>query len=341
MRLLWPKGTYALPETTSGCPSHEFTEGCRYQDSEDRRNKNKFHGTNVLRGAFSRNMEMCYCVKNENDKSDFTWPAGTYCIAKKGDKPDENFRKGTIKWDDENKRNKNRRPALHRLPDGKYGKNTYVEYWCRDDGSPKHPILLPTEVPFVLYQYKRMGCQKVSGMSVKRIVINSDDENRKNRDWCRGYYPFNDKCSKDQRLYLCYYSRNSLKQRPKVYQLVGTFQFRCTGDSGKYYEAYGYLIIEFAGKRIEVWQSKRKSIRNKRSYRQRFKLIFKTMTELKELNVALYGRVMEDDHRNDDLIGDYNNKKIPAKTLLSRYQTFTFRGGRNHVKISLRLFRRK
>ena len=339
MELSWPSGTYALPETTSGCPTHEFSEGCRYQDSEDSKNKNRVRDTDVLRAAFSRNMEMCYCVKHDTGKSDFTWPAGTYCIAKKGNKPDENFRKGMIKWDDENKWNWNKKPALLRLPDGKYDKNTIVDYWCRSDGDPEHPIVLPAKVPFVLYQYKSKGCQSVLGMSVRRIMIDYDDENRRNSDKCSGFHPYNDKCSNGQRLHLCYYYFRN--QRLQEYQLTGTFQFKCASDPGQSYEAYGYLIIEFAGKRYEVWQSKRKVVRNNRYYRQDFTLTFKTATELKDLNVRLYGKVKEDDWTRDDIIGVYDKEKISAKTILDNNRTFTYSKGKNHVKISLRLLRRK
>lgn len=354
--LLWPKGTYALPETTSGCPSHEFDEGCRYQDSEDKDNKNKFHGTHLLRGIFSKNMEMCYCViKHDNEKSNNLWPAGTYCIAKKGESPDdEHFRKGEVHWDDEDKSNINR--VSGELPDGKYDKNTKIEYWCRNDGSPHEPILLPTQVPFVLYQYSRWNCQKVLGMTTQKITIHSDDENKRNHDRCQDDHPYSEtSCRKDQRLHLCYYSMTGQKQQLTTYTLVGDFKFMCGNDAGKNCEPYGNLVIEFSGRqghgksqqhqiqRYEIWQVKagHMSYREKREYRLPIKETISLLGKLQDQVVTLYGRVMESDSSSrDDVIGKcYNNKKIRAKSLLHKYHATHCRGGR-YVRIVLRLYKK-
>jgi len=46
------------------------------------------------------------------------------------------------------------------LPDGRYDKNTKVEYCCRKDGSTARPIQLPSSAPFYLYKLGD-ACQEV------------------------------------------------------------------------------------------------------------------------------------------------------------------------------------
>lgn len=296
---------------------------------------------------------MCYCViQHDNEKSNTPWPPGSYCIAKKGESPDdEHFHKGEIHWDDEDKSNINKVSGV--LPDGKYNKNTMVQYWCRNDGSPDEPILLPAEVPFVLYQYNRWKCQEVVGMTTRKIAIKFDDENKRNHDRCRDHHPYNTLCRKDQRLHLCYYSRTGLKQQRATHILVGDFKFMCGNDAGKNCEPYGSFIIEFAGQqgkiqqheiqRHEIWQVKadHMSYRKKREYRLPIKKTLSLPGKLENYVVTLFGRVMESDGSSrDDLIGDcYNNKRINAKKLLHKYHTIRCRGGR-YVKIVLRLYKK-
>ena len=47
---------------------------------------------------------------------------------------------------------------------------------CRADGHTYNPVVLPTESPFYLFQYKQ-GCQEVSGMtSVVEYLLWDDDD---------------------------------------------------------------------------------------------------------------------------------------------------------------------
>jgi len=46
------------------------------------------------------------------------------------------------------------------LPDGRYNKNTRIEYCCRKDGAAERPIQLPSSAPFYLYKHGDI-CQEV------------------------------------------------------------------------------------------------------------------------------------------------------------------------------------
>ena len=199
----WPDGTYALPMPRGGCPSR-WSSGNRYQDTEDRHNKNrKTPGIEKkMRVDVGRNIRFYYCVKTFQGNSDYQWPKGSYCIAKKGDCP-HGFRYGTIYWDDDDHRNSNKIWGI--LPDGSYGRDTFVQYCCRNDDRYHRPIALPTRKPFILYRYGGR-CQRVRGMRTSELYIKWDDENRRNDDNCRGSHP-DASCHKNQLLHFCYYRR--------------------------------------------------------------------------------------------------------------------------------------
>ena len=147
----WPDGTYALPMPRGGCP-RRWSSGNRYQDTEDRRTRNgKSSGIErKMRVYVGSNIRFYYCVKTFRGNAGYQWPRGTYCIAKKGNCP-RGFRYGSIYWDDEDRRNRNKRWGT--LPDGSYGSNTEVQYCCRSDGRHYRPMVLPTKRPFILYRY--------------------------------------------------------------------------------------------------------------------------------------------------------------------------------------------
>lgn len=206
--LTWPRGSYALPETTDGCPM-KFTSGCRYQDNEDTNNQNQFsQGIQYLEGQFddSRdNIQICYCVRiNDDTTSLFTWPPGQYCIAKKGVCPD-GFQVGSIFWDDENYNNMNSK--IDTLPDGTFNTNTKVDYCCRADGDPNDMIYLPNTQAFAMYPNEDSTCQSVFKMTSLLLYIESDDEDSGNQNLCTGDYPYiNNNCNhNDHRVYICYY----------------------------------------------------------------------------------------------------------------------------------------
>ena len=201
--LPWPYGTYALPMTTRGCPPGWRT-GWRYQDNEDNRNINsKSPGiTSRMRVVINRNLKMYYCVKLFRGSARFSWPRGTYCIAKKGRCP-SGFSVGSVFWDDEDNRNQNRRGGT--LPDGIYNRNTKIFFCCRRDRSYGIGIRLPTTRPFYLYRYGSR-CQRVLGMSVRSDYIFTDDEDNHNINSCTGRHPAGS-CGRNIRINFCYYYR--------------------------------------------------------------------------------------------------------------------------------------
>ena len=87
---MWPRGTYAVPMPRSGCPvSTEFSwsEGVLRQDTEDSRPSNNWSSSFHLNGEKrDSTISQHFCVKT-NDTGKTQWPAGKYCIYKKGKCP--------------------------------------------------------------------------------------------------------------------------------------------------------------------------------------------------------------------------------------------------------------
>ena len=150
----------------------------------------------------TENIRFHYCVKTFHGNSGTRWPKGTYCIAKKGKCP-HNFRQGGIKWDDDNRNNKNQIWGV--LPDGVYNKDTIVNYCCRSDANYNTPMTLPTTRPFILYRYGGK-CQNVRGMHKYHIWIQWDDEDHRNKDACWGARP-DSNCKPNQLVRMCYYRK--------------------------------------------------------------------------------------------------------------------------------------
>jgi len=48
--------------------------------------------------------------------------------------------------------------------------NRYTNVCFRSDGLPTEAIVLPTDKPFYLFQYKRDVCQKVANMHVRQYL---------------------------------------------------------------------------------------------------------------------------------------------------------------------------
>ena len=72
------------------------------------------------------------------------------------------FTEGFIKWNDAGLQ-KGLDHEYNTMPAGNYYPGaTQLEYCCREDGSTKNPIFLPTESPFYLIQYHE-ACQEVGG----------------------------------------------------------------------------------------------------------------------------------------------------------------------------------
>ena len=205
LSLGWPFGKYALPKAASGCP-RGWRSGTRYQDNEDNRNINSATSgiSRYMSVLVNRNLRMSYCVKTFSGHSvQGRWPAGCYCIARKGGSCPRGFRSGSVFWDDEDNRNTNSFSGT--LPDGVYNRNTKIYYCCRSDGRTSRAISLPTTTPFILYRYCS-SCQRVRGMTVRSLYIRTDDEDNHNINRCLGSHPAG-RCGPNIRLNYCYYSR--------------------------------------------------------------------------------------------------------------------------------------
>ena len=207
---MWLSGTFALPAPVSGCPEG-FHTGSITQDTYNLVHDNSASynidqrlNVDVLKGSVETN----FCVKTNKFNDEFgevNWPRGSYCIAQKGMTcPSESFRDGFIKWDDKDFNNKNKHKG--ELPEGKYDKNTVINFCCRsDNGGPTNPIQLPTERPFVLYRHGH-ECQRVMGMRVVEDYILWIDEFAFNKDKTSGNFPYDDGGKKKHKLHYCHYS---------------------------------------------------------------------------------------------------------------------------------------
>ena len=139
-----------------------------------------------------------YC--NDNSSNSSEWPAGCYCILKKGDCP-ENFRSGIIHWNESTITNGS-------LPDGTGNASifTNIEFCCRCDGSSADPIVLPTDRDFYLMALYPQ-CQLVVGMEARLEYIiwySSQNESNYIQSWTPAYYDF----SQDIVTLFCYYARS-------------------------------------------------------------------------------------------------------------------------------------
>eukprot|EP00105_Crassostrea_gigas_P033714 XP_011457183.1 PREDICTED: uncharacterized protein LOC105349191 [Crassostrea gigas] len=199
----WPFGTYTLVKPKSGCP-RGWLEGWRHQDSEDSRADNSITPGHHFAGTFGRNMKFYYCTKDPNTgMNGGLWPAGNYCILQHGLSCPMGFQPGTVHWDDEDSRNKNSDGGV--LPTGSYGRNTVINYCCREDGSYTKMILLPTSQPFYLLRFSS-PCQLVKGMYVREENVHFDDEDRNNKNSASGKHPMGTGNVRNQNLMYCYYS---------------------------------------------------------------------------------------------------------------------------------------
>ena len=199
----WPRGKYAIPKTAKGCP-RGWSTGSRYQDNEDTRSAPIPTSTGISTRMdvwVVRNLRMHYCVKTSIGSTSTTWPAGKYCIARKGGSCPTGFSSGSVYWDDEDTQNVNSFSGT--LPDGDYNKNTRIYFCCRSDGSTSTAITLPTTTNFYLYRYGST-CQQVTGMSVYSDYIKTIDEDYRNTNSCSGSHPAGT-CGSDIRINYCYY----------------------------------------------------------------------------------------------------------------------------------------
>jgi CUB/sushi domain-containing protein len=201
--IVWPRGTYGLVKPINGCPSASWNSGYRYHDTEDGPYANNhWSGRFDLAGKkWRNNMIWEFCMKLFDDKVNYVWPKGQYCILKKYSCP-SGFHYGAIYWDDADHGNEN--SAGGTLPDGSYDINTRIDFCCRKDGDPARAILLPTSRQFILVSATDR-CQKVHGMSVSLQWFYWDNEDTNNADFKSGMPPYETGGSRNHKLYFCYY----------------------------------------------------------------------------------------------------------------------------------------
>ena len=124
---------------------------------------------------------------------------------KKGECP-SGFSEGSVYWDDEDSNNKNKVDGVE--VDGKFNRNTKIYYCCRSDRHPHNEIILPTDKPFFLIREHKDGCQKVKGMEVQQLRIDTDDEDVNNGNKLSGHAPYGRE--KRSEIYYCYYTHMEL-----------------------------------------------------------------------------------------------------------------------------------
>ena len=97
MRNTWPSGSYGLPKPKSGCPSKEWLEGFRYQDSENVENTNtKTNGSHFSGRVTPHGIRQEFCIHKDTPGKRIPWPSGKYCIYRKGNSCPTGLREGDI-----------------------------------------------------------------------------------------------------------------------------------------------------------------------------------------------------------------------------------------------------
>ena len=96
------------------------------------------------------------------------------------------FNEGWIFFDDADRKKAN--AYWGTLPDGEYGKDTKIFYYCRSDGFATNAIYLPTNSPFVLLQ-RGLQCQYVHGMYVQYEFFKWDLADKNTRYQSSGSTP--------------------------------------------------------------------------------------------------------------------------------------------------------
>ncbi|XP_078339223.1 uncharacterized protein LOC144627150 isoform X3 [Crassostrea virginica] len=195
----WPFGTYTLVKPKAGCPTG-WLEGWRHQDNEDGDNINSLAYGHHFYGSFGRNLQFYYCTRDPNQFSGRRyWPSGNYCILKHGLSCPTGFLTGSVYWDDEDRNNKNSYDGV--LPSGDFGRNTRIDYCCREDGRYNTKVQLPTSKPFYLLRFTS-PCQMVEGMYVREENVQFDDEDHNNKNSISGKVPMGANGGRNQQLYV-------------------------------------------------------------------------------------------------------------------------------------------
>ena len=89
--ITWPKGTYALPRPTTGCPDSYSTwhSGYRIHDLEGNNHWSSVNHFYPVPTNSGHHVQQSFCCKTEAelDKLAWTFLPGQYCLVKKGNCP--------------------------------------------------------------------------------------------------------------------------------------------------------------------------------------------------------------------------------------------------------------
>ena len=205
---LWPSGRYGLPMPKTGCPTangFHWSTGYVHQDLEDNDSQTKASPDSHLAGSVSNDVLQYFCIKNET----FTflnrpsWPAGQYCIYRKGTSCPAGMYSGSLLLDNENANGTNKNSHNGSLPTGVYNQDTKIFFCCQTSGLYNVAIQLPVDKPFYLIAF-RPYCQEVLNTvhTMEFIVYDTEDDN--NHDKRIFPYPYGAELQ-EPRINYCYY----------------------------------------------------------------------------------------------------------------------------------------
>ncbi|XP_055889228.1 uncharacterized protein LOC106077171 isoform X1 [Biomphalaria glabrata] len=210
----WPRGTFALLKSYSGCPTNPIKpqkwleEYKRFHtESSSSLNLNSFSKNGHLALPINSTqgkdhfMTLHYCVKNTSTNEEPIWPKGSYCI-NRYDSCLVNFTEGRFTFDEEDT---NHKSSSSFITSDSLSHNA-LYFCCRNDGDPRDPIPLPVFTPFFLYRFGGR-CQSVLGMSYKEEFVYIDTENGNNGDTKQS--PHADGTINNVNITLCYYEMQS------------------------------------------------------------------------------------------------------------------------------------
>jgi hypothetical protein len=205
--LRWPAGKYGLPNTIYGCPKAEdfsWASGNIHQAlNKNNKRSSSFH---LKANVTSKGVERSFCIKNANSLGPVrpSWPAGKYCIYRKGGGCPIGFKQGSLIWN--NRFDLYYTKASGVVPDGRStSSNTLITFCCAINGDKSTPIPLPIESPFYLLAYQSDACQEVRGAlhRTEFIYYNTDGTNTLNPPYPYGGNKYS------IRINYCYYQGKS------------------------------------------------------------------------------------------------------------------------------------
>ncbi|KAK3090765.1 hypothetical protein FSP39_014470 [Pinctada imbricata] len=152
-----------------GCPTG-FKEGIIKQTIRGTGTSDIYH-LDSENGMIYFTHKFCTKPKTTEQEATAQWGRGQYCILSYGGSCPDGFKDGVVGFDNMQK------PEVlkHPIPDSQHDKNLVLHVCCREDGSWKDPLILPTKEAFVLFQ-KGDECQEVKDMmsSSEWFLIDND-----------------------------------------------------------------------------------------------------------------------------------------------------------------------